>query len=130
MPQELIITAVGPDRPGLVDQMSGLLLGAGGNIAEVEPVQPAIIADLDHRRLVADKRHDADCVIKLDILTGTVQTNVVGEVENDIATAVIAGIVGVVLIKTQYCELPEHWTKTVATAASGSAVRQAELAPA
>jgi glycine cleavage system transcriptional repressor len=34
MAVQLIITAVGPDRPGLVDQISGQLLEAGANIAD------------------------------------------------------------------------------------------------
>ena len=34
MALQLIITAVGPDRPGLVDQISGQLLDAGANIAD------------------------------------------------------------------------------------------------
>ncbi len=34
MALQLIITAVGPDRPGLVDQISGRLLDAGANIAD------------------------------------------------------------------------------------------------
>lgn len=31
---ELVITAVGPDRPGLVNELSGFLLDAGANIAD------------------------------------------------------------------------------------------------
>lgn len=31
---ELVITAVGPDRPGLVDELTGALLNAGVNIAD------------------------------------------------------------------------------------------------
>lgn len=31
---ELVLTAVGPDRPGLVDELSGALLGAGANVAD------------------------------------------------------------------------------------------------
>ncbi len=31
---EIVITAVGPDRPGLVDEISSYLLAAGGNIAD------------------------------------------------------------------------------------------------
>lgn len=31
---EIVITAVGPDRPGLVNDLSGYLLDAGGNIAD------------------------------------------------------------------------------------------------
>ena len=32
--QQLVITAVGPDRPGLVDQVAGFLLEQGANIAD------------------------------------------------------------------------------------------------
>lgn len=31
---ELVITAIGPDRPGLVGEVTGFLLAAGGNIAD------------------------------------------------------------------------------------------------
>ncbi len=31
---ELVITAIGPDRPGLVDEFTGALLDAGGNVAD------------------------------------------------------------------------------------------------
>lgn len=31
---EFVITATGPDRPGLVDELTGSLLDAGGNIAD------------------------------------------------------------------------------------------------
>jgi len=32
--QELVLTAVGPDRPGLVSDVTGLLLAAGANVAD------------------------------------------------------------------------------------------------
>jgi len=32
--QQLVVTAVGPDRPGLVDEFSGYLLDAGANLAD------------------------------------------------------------------------------------------------
>jgi glycine cleavage system transcriptional repressor len=32
--KQLVITAVGPDRPGLVDEISGYLLEAGANLAD------------------------------------------------------------------------------------------------
>jgi glycine cleavage system transcriptional repressor len=35
---ELVITAVGPDRPGLVDAISGRLLALGGNVADARMV--------------------------------------------------------------------------------------------
>ena len=31
---ELVITAVGPDRPGLVEQLTGAVFDAGGNVAD------------------------------------------------------------------------------------------------
>ena len=32
--QQLVITAVGPDRPGLLDELTGWLLDAGANVAD------------------------------------------------------------------------------------------------
>lgn len=34
MKEQLVITAVGPDRPGLVDELTGYLLEAGANVAD------------------------------------------------------------------------------------------------
>ena len=32
--EQLVVTAVGPDRPGLVDELTGYLMEAGGNLAD------------------------------------------------------------------------------------------------
>ncbi len=48
MSREIVITAVGPDRPGIASELSGLVHGAGANLADTRMVnlrgQFAIIA--------------------------------------------------------------------------------------
>jgi glycine cleavage system transcriptional repressor len=61
---ELVITAVGPDRPGLVDELTGFLTGAGANIGDARMVnlrgQFAVI-------LLAEAPDTAATTIKRDI---------------------------------------------------------------
>jgi glycine cleavage system transcriptional repressor len=74
--KQLVITAVGPDRPGLVDEISGFLLEAGANLADSRMVNLrgqfalillAEVADDAAADKIEQTAHDAGEKIGLDV---------------------------------------------------------------